>query len=85
MGTGYFHLNGNGKKFGANGDLSVIVGHLNLIQGLAFGGQGLGVVPHPYYAQQSGTSDHPCHGSFDNEPRRLFLVGDMQCTGDNIG
>ena len=64
------------KSSAANGDPFVRPGHLCLVQGLAFGSRGLGVVPHPYYARQFGTSDHPYHGLFDNEPGCLFLVGD---------
>ena len=76
MGIGYVHLDSDGKKFGANGDPFVRAAHLCLFQSLAFGSQGLGVIPHPYYARQFGTGDHLCHGLFDNEPGLLFMVGD---------
>ena len=81
MGIGYIHLNCDNKKFGTNSDPFVRAGYLCLIQSLAFGGRGLGVVPHPYYTQQSGTSDHPYHGLFNSEPGHLFLAGDFDVAG----
>ena len=85
MGIGHFHPNSDGKKYGANGDPLVRVGHLCFIQSLALGGGRLGVVPHPYHAQQFGTGNRPRRGSSNDEPGHLFVVGDKWHTGDNVG
>ena len=85
VGIGHVYPNCDGKKFGSNGNPSVRVGQLYLIQGLAFGGQGLGVISHPYHTQKFGTGNYSYHGSFDNDPRYLFIVRDLQHAGDNVG
>ena len=72
MVIGSIHLDNNGRKFGADGDLALVAGYLCLVKGLAFGGGELDVIPHPYHAQELGACYGLCHGSLDHEPGQLF-------------
>ena len=76
MGIGNVHPNCDGQKFGANGDRLQERATYASFKAWLLVVEGLGVVPHPYYAQQFGTGDRPCRGLSNNESGHLFVVGD---------
>ena len=68
MQIGENHAGGAGKEFCADGDLTIEVGHLFLIQGVALSGQGLHIVSHLHQTQQLGTSYHLCYARLTMSP-----------------